>query len=58
LFPAYLLEFQGHNTFLLIWLAGLVFFCINIAIVTLVIQNYARSPWLQSPHTTSHKKER
>ncbi|CAG5133794.1 unnamed protein product, partial [Candidula unifasciata] len=40
LLPAYLLEFQGYNTFLLIWASGLVFFCVNAAIVCFIVKNY------------------
>jgi phosphatidylinositol glycan class M len=40
LLPAYMLEFQGYNTFLVLWAAGLVFFCANSALVWLIIKNY------------------
>ncbi|KAI8790756.1 GPI mannosyltransferase 1 [Biomphalaria glabrata] len=41
--PAYYLEFEGYNTFMLIWLAGLLFFCINGMIVYNVIKNYKKN---------------
>lgn len=33
LLPAYFLEFQGHNTFFLIWLQSISLFCAHIAIL-------------------------
>nr|CAI5842377.1 unnamed protein product [Callosobruchus analis] len=40
LLPAYLLEFQGHNTFLFIWIQSVSFFCANIAILGRLIMYF------------------
>lgn len=40
LLPAYFLEFHGHNTFLLLWIQGISFFCANIAILGRLIMYF------------------
>lgn len=56
LLPAYYLEFQGVNTFLYIWLAGLVFFAINCYILCEVINNYSDVPFVKG-NSSKLKKE-
>ncbi|KAJ8974380.1 hypothetical protein NQ317_001532 [Molorchus minor] len=43
LLPAYLLEFQGENTFLYIWIQSVSFFCVNIAILGRLIMYFMQT---------------
>ncbi|KAG4070095.1 hypothetical protein HA402_013338 [Bradysia odoriphaga] len=40
LFPAYLLEFKGWNTFNMLWMQGIMFFASNIFIMERLITNF------------------
>ncbi|XP_064640987.1 GPI mannosyltransferase 1-like [Lineus longissimus] len=44
LLPAYFVEFRGQDTFIFIWLAGLLFFTVNIGITGQLIQDYRHCP--------------
>lgn len=50
--PAYLLEFQGYNTLMLIWLAGLLFFAINVYVLARIITNHQFRPTFLSGQTS------
>ena len=41
LYQAYLLEFQGKNTFVLIWLSSILFGFINVFILCAIVSNYS-----------------
>lgn len=45
LLPAYFLEFQGQNTFLLIWIQSVSFFCANIAILGRLIKYFVAADY-------------
>jgi len=53
LLPAYLLEFQGYNTFIWIWISSQVFLSINIYIMSIFIKNY--SPLVLDKNTSDKK---
>lgn len=44
LLPAYYLEFEGKNTFIYIWMAGLIFYCINLYVMYVIIDSYHLLP--------------
>lgn len=37
---AYLLEFEGWNTLIFLWMSGLIFFIINIYVMNVILQSY------------------
>lgn len=37
---AYLLEFEGWNTLIFLWISGLIFFIINIYVMNVILQSY------------------
>lgn len=44
LFFAYFLEFEGKSTFIYIWMAGILFFLVNIWIMSVIIESYKIIP--------------
>jgi len=41
---AYFLEFEGMNTFLFVWAASVIFFIVNISMLTQLIWHYKKVP--------------
>jgi hypothetical protein len=41
---AYRLEFLGENTFFEIWVAGIIYFIINVVIIIVIVLNHRVNP--------------
>ena len=52
--PAYYLEFQSYDTYLLIWLAGLFFFGINCFIITAMSNHHNFVPTFTNGHVNTN----
>lgn len=51
---AYFLEFQGYNTFLLIWLAGLLFYSINVYVLVKIVRSHHFRPLFSNGRLTQY----